>query len=68
MAWGIPALADGPKSVVFHDGGTADSAEKTLLHAALESENGDFGRGNFDLDGNFSNGQPGNEDTAEHER
>jgi len=38
----IAALADDTKSVVLHDGRTADSSQKTLLHAALELEDRDF--------------------------
>jgi hypothetical protein len=38
------ALADDSKGVVLHDRGAADSAQETLLHAAVETENGNFGR------------------------
>jgi hypothetical protein len=38
-----PALADDSKGVVLHDRGAADSAEKTLLHPAVETKNSDFG-------------------------
>jgi hypothetical protein len=39
-----PAFTDDSKGVVFHDRGAADSAQETLLHPAVETENGDFGR------------------------
>jgi hypothetical protein len=38
----LAALADDAEGVVLHDGGAADAAEKTLLHAALEAEDCDF--------------------------
>lgn len=44
MAPGLAALADGAECVVLHDRGAADPAQKTLLHAALELEDGDLGR------------------------
>lgn len=44
MVLSFPALADNSKGVVLHDRGTTDSAQETLLHPAVETENGDFGR------------------------
>lgn len=39
---GLGTLADNAKGVVLHDGGAADPAKKTLLHSALEAEDGDL--------------------------
>lgn len=41
---GFPALADDAEGVVLHHGRAADPAEETLLHPALEFEDGNFRR------------------------
>lgn len=35
---GLAALANDTKCMIFHDRGAADSSEKTLLHAAIETK------------------------------
>lgn len=44
MMPGFPAFANNSKGMVLHDRGATDSSEKTLLHPAVETENGNFGR------------------------
>jgi hypothetical protein len=39
---GLAAFADQAEGVILHDGGPADAAEQTLLHAALELDDGDL--------------------------
>jgi hypothetical protein len=62
---GLATCAYNAECVVFHDGGAAYAAEEALLHAALEAKDGDFGRGNFDVDGDFAKGDPWNQDTGD---
>jgi hypothetical protein len=50
--------------VVLHDGGSADAAKKALLHAALELEDGNFGRGYLDFYGDFTQSDPRNENAV----
>jgi len=40
----LSALTDDPKGVVLHDRGATDSAQETMLHPAIETEDGNFGR------------------------
>lgn len=40
----LPTCTDDPERVVLQDRSAADPAEKALLHASLEFENGDLGR------------------------
>ena len=41
---GLAALADDTEGVVLHNGRAADTAEKPLLHSALELEDGNLWR------------------------
>lgn len=58
VAVGLAALADNAERVVLHERSTADAAQQALLHAALELEDGDLGRGQLDLDGHFAESDP----------
>jgi hypothetical protein len=64
VAPALSALADDTKSVVLHDAGAADATEKALLHPALKAQDRNFRRGNFDGDGDFAEGDPGDEDAS----
>lgn len=86
VASGLASLANDAKGVVLHDRGAADPAQKALLHATLELEDGDLGRWlnaecqlqlgerrthytyNLDLDGYFSESDPGNGDARSGKR
>ena len=37
-------VPDDPEGVIFHDSRTTDAPEEPLLHSALETDYGDFGR------------------------
>jgi hypothetical protein len=39
----LATLADDTKGVVLHDGSPADSAQEALLHAPVESQDGNLG-------------------------
>jgi hypothetical protein len=62
---GLATCAYDAECVIFHDGGAADAAEETLLHTALEAEDSDFGRRDFDFDCDFAEGNPWDQDTGD---
>jgi hypothetical protein len=65
VVWGLATCAYDAECVVFHDRSAADAAEETLLHAALEAEDGDFWRGDFNFDGDFAKGDPWDQDAGD---
>lgn len=60
----MSAFADDAKSMVLEDRGAANSSQQALLHAALELDDCDLGGGNFNLDGNLTEREPGNENAV----
>lgn len=40
----MDAFRDDTESMIFHDAGSTDTTEKSLLHSTLEADNGDFWR------------------------
>jgi hypothetical protein len=62
---GFAAGAYDAESVVLHDGCAADATQETLLHAALELDDGHLGRGNLNLDGDFAEGHPWDKNTVD---
>jgi hypothetical protein len=61
---GLATFTDDTEGVVLHDRGPTDASQKTLLHAALEFEDCDLGRGDLDFDGDFTECNPGSEDAV----
>jgi hypothetical protein len=61
---GLATCAYDAEGVVFHDGRAADATEETLLHATLEAEDGDFRGGDFNLNSDFAEGDPGSQDAG----
>jgi hypothetical protein len=60
----LATLADDAEGVVLHDRCATDAAQKTLLHAALEAEDCDFGRWDLNFDWHFAESDPGDEDAG----
>jgi hypothetical protein len=62
---GFAAGAYDAEGVVLHDRCAANAAEETLLHASLEFDDGYLGRGDLNLDGDFAEGYPWDEDAGD---
>ena len=80
MVWRLSALTDDSKGVVLHNRGSTNSTQETLLHAPIETKNGNFRRRlnhtsidiretpqityNFNFNWDLSKGNPGNKNTV----